>query len=159
MAVYTTAARIILKAGPLAVELRTDDDDADAILTQCCQTATNQVDWYCEKYSQTELAANGWIQDAATVYATMELCKHRLNPIPGELQKEWDEDYLVKLDAIQKGKAVVPRAATSRNPASVTNYAVDLRRPNNQVRVDRSRSTGQAQDYTRPTDQNAPDQR
>lgn len=159
MAVYTTADRIILKAGPMAVDLRTDDDDADSILDQCCQTATNQVDWYCEKYSQTILAANGWIQDAATVYATMELCKHRLNPIPASLQKEWDEDYLVKLNAIQLGKAEVPRAAHSRNPASVTNYHVDLRRPNNQVRVDRSRSTGVAQDYVRPTDVTAPDAR
>ncbi len=156
---YTTSDQIALLAGQMAVDLRTDDDDADGLIDRSIDYASNQIEFYCAKYSTTELAANGWVRDAATFCAVRWLAMRRMNPIPASIEKEWEDTWAVQLGLIQQGKASVPRAATSRNPGSVTNYTTDLRRLNNQVRVDRTRSTGQAQGYTRPTDPSAPDHR
>jgi hypothetical protein len=156
---YTTADQIDRLAGAMAVNLRTDDDDEDTLIDQAIDYASNQVEFYCHKYSVTELAANGWVRDAATIIAVKWLCLRRLNDVPGAIAKEWEEVFLPQLTAIQQGKAMVPRASTSRNPATVTNHATDLRRFNNQIRVDRTRSTGRADGYSRPTDPTAPDQR
>lgn len=159
MAAYTTSAAILALAGQVAVDLRTDDDDQANLLNTAIDYATEQLDWYLAKYSQVQIAASHFAQHAATFIAVKWLCLHRLNSVPASIQKEWTEEWEPKLGLIQQGKAVLPRASTSRNPVSVTNYSVDLRRMNNQIRVDRSRSTGVAQDYKRPTDPNAPDQR
>ena len=156
---YTTADQITLLAGQIAVDLRTDDDDVTGLLTQAIDYASNQVDFYCSKYEPAVLATSNWARDAATFIAVKWLCFHRLNDVPKSIQKEWDDVWAVQLGLIQQGKAEVPRAAHSRNPCSVTNYTVDLRRVNNQVRVDQNRSTGIAQGYRRPTDPTSPDQR
>lgn len=156
---YTSSTRVINLIGQSGVDLRTDDGSQSTYLAEAVAFGTNQVDFYCSRYSETELAASAWAQDAATYAAAMELCTRRLNEVPASIQKMWDEVFLPQLTKVQEGKAQVPRAATSRNPVSVTNYAADLRRLNNQVRVDPSRSTGVADEYTRPKDETAPDQR
>lgn len=156
---YTTSAKIISLVGQTGVDLRTDDATAAALIAEAITFGTNQIDFYCSRYSATELAANAWAQDAATWAAVMYLCMHRLNAVPDSIQKWWDEMFLTQLAKIQDGKATVPRAATARNPVSVTNHATDLRRLNNQIRVDKTRSTGVADNYRRPIDPNAPDHR
>jgi len=156
---YTTEDRISLLVGQLGVDLRTDDDDPSGLLEAAIDYGSNQIEFYCSKYSTTELAANGWVNDAATFAAVMWLCVHRLNEVPNSIQKIWDETWAVQLSLIQQGKAVVPRAATSKNPLGATNYHVDLRRLNNQIRVDKSRSVGKTDGYVRPIDYSAPDQR
>jgi hypothetical protein len=60
---------------------------------------------------------------------------------------------------VRQRKAKAPRLAKSRRPATVSNYHVDQRKFNNQVRVDKSRSTGVAQDYRRVVDDTATDER
>lgn len=156
---YTTPAKIVSLVGQAGVDLRTDDADAAELIDAAAAFGTNQIDYYCSRYSATELAANGWVQDAATWAAVMYLCMRRLNEVPDAIQKWWDEMFLTQLSSIRKGEAIVPRAATARNPVSVTNHATDLRRLNNQIRVDRTRSTGIADNYKRPMDPSAPDQR
>lgn len=155
---YTTADAIEDLIGSLGVELRTDDADEQTLVDQAIEYASGRIDFYCARYAGAELAANRWVEGAATFIAVRWLCFRRLNEVPKSIEKEWEE-RLAELELIQQGKAVVPGAATSRRPVTVTNPHVDLRRPNNQVRVDRTRSTGVAKDYRRPTDPTAPDAR
>jgi hypothetical protein len=156
---YTTAEQVTRLVGQLGVDLRTDDADPDALMGEAIDFASGEIDWYCSRFAGAELAVNRWVGHAAAVIAVRWLCVHRLNEIPASLQKMWEEDLKPKLDLIQQGKAVVPGAAASRRPCTVTNQHVDLRRWNNQVRTDRARSTGVAKDYKRPVDPSAPDQR
>ena len=156
---YTTAEKVTLLAGAIAVDLRTDDDDATDLLIEAVNYATGQVDFYCSRYSAAELAANQWVQDVATFIAVRWLCMHRLNKPPRSIKAEWEDTLKPQLERIQEGKADVPRAAESRRAVTVTTQRVDLRKANNQIVTDRSRSTGAAQGYRRPTDYNAPDQR
>lgn len=156
---YTTAAAVTELAGQLAVDLRTDDTDLDTAVAAAIDFASGEVDFYCSRYAQAELAANRWVANTAAFIAVRWLCLRRLNEVPKAVQAEWEDDLKPKLEAVQQGKASVPRAAATRRPGTVTNYHVDLRRFNNQGRVDRNRSTGQARDYKRPTDPTAPDNR
>lgn len=155
---YTTADAITALAGDLAVDLRADDGDLEALLAAAVDHASGRVDFYCARYAGAELAANRWVAGVATLIALRWLSLRRLNEVPKSVEAEWEERR-AELELIQKGKAVVPNAATSRRPVTVTNPHTDLRRTNNQVRVDRSRSTGVANDYRRPTDPTAPDRR
>lgn len=155
--VYCSAADVVALAGQLAVDLRTDDvPDLDAHLEHAAREGSARVDFYCGRYSQAELAANRWVNGVATFLAVRWLCQHRLNEVPAAIETVWEERK-AELELILQRKAEVPRAARSRRPGTVTNYRVDLGRLNNQVRVDRPRSTGLAKDYRRRTDTGSPD--
>lgn len=156
---YTTADRITTLVGQLGVDLRTDDDTGGGVVTAAIDFASGEIDWYCSRYAASELASNRWIANTATFLAVRWLCMHRLNSVPDSIQKEWEDDLKPKLDLIHEGKAIVPGAAASRRPITVTSQNVDLRRWNNQVRTDPNRSTGVSKDYRRPIDPTAPDQR
>lgn len=149
---YTTAARVVRLAGQLAIDLRTDDADAATLLSAACDFASAQIDFYCGRYAQSELQGSRWVATAADFIAVRWMCFRRLNEVPGSIDKEWTDDLRPQLEQIQQGKASVPGAAASRRPVAVSNYHVDLNLRNKQVRTDRSRSTGVAQGYSRPTD-------
>lgn len=157
---YCAAADVVALAGQMAIDLRADDvPDLDAHLAAAIDFASGRVDLYCAaRYSQAELAANRWVKGVAEFVAVMWLCQHRLNSVPESVAKEWEERK-AELQTILERKAGVPRAARSRRPVTVSNHTVDLQRRNNQVRVDRNRSTGVAEDYKRPTDPYASDER
>jgi hypothetical protein len=156
---YCVAADVIALAGELAVDLRSDDvPDLDAHIDAAISASSSRIDFYCARYSETELAANRWVKGAAALLAVRWICQRRLNDVPASIEAEWEERR-AELQAILDRKAEVPRAARSRRPITVTNSVVDLNRRNNQVRVDRNRSTGVANDYKRPTDPTAPDER
>ncbi len=158
---YCAAADVTALAGEMAVELRTDDlaDPLDDdFITDAIDYASGRIDFYCSRYAQAELAANRWVKGVAVLIALRKLCQRRLNSVPDAVEAEWEERR-AELELVQKGQGQVPGAAASRRALAVTNYTVDLRRRNNQVRVDRSRSTGVAKDYLRPTDPTAPDMR
>lgn len=159
MATYTTAAMIVDVAGQLAVDLRTDDADQPDLLDKAIDYATGQVDFYCSRYPQADLEGSTWVQNVAAFIAIRWLCMHRLNGVPKSVAKEWKEVHEPQLTMILKGEAKVPRIDTTRRAAVVTNYHGDLRRFNNQIRVDPTRSTGVAEGYPRPIDYTAPDQR
>lgn len=156
---YCTADDVIALAGQMAIDLRTDDvPDLDAHMAAAIDWASGRIDFYCGRYAASELAANRWVKGVAEFLTVKWLCTHRLNDVPTAIETEWEERKQ-ELQTILDRKAEVPRAARSRRPITVTGYHVDLRRWNNQIRVDRSRSTGVAKDYKRPTDPTAPDGR
>jgi phage gp36-like protein len=157
---YTTESLIVTRLGQLGVDLRLDDSaDAESDLEQVIDDATWEVDYYLQdRYLQSDASANGWVQAHATAFAVLFLCQRRGNDPPESLVKEC-ERRSKQLENVRKRQAHVPRLAQARRPAVVTGYSVDLRRFNNQVRVDRSKSTGVAKDYRRATDDAAPDQR
>ncbi len=157
---YCAPAGITKVCGQLGVDLRTDDvPDLGAHLDAAVQWASDQIDWYCSRYAQSDLAANTWVTGQAEFLAVYWLCLHRLNDVPKSIENLWLKFIEPKLLAIQQGKATVPRCAASRRPITVTSPVVDNRRFNDQVRVDTTRSTGVAQGYNRPTDPTAPDER
>lgn len=156
---YTSADKIIRLVGQKGVDLRTDDDDAVDLIIEAVGYATGQVDYYCSRYAAADLAASQWVQDVATFIAVRWLCIHRLNRPPKSIQAEWEDTLKPQLERIQEGKAEVPRAAASRRAITVTTQRVDLRKANNQLVTDRTKSTGVAKDYKRSTDHTAPDQR
>lgn len=155
---YTTAAEIDELAGTLAVDLRTDDGTEADLVAEAINYASGRIDFYCARYAQAELAVNQWVKGVATFIALRWLCMRRLNDLPKSIEAEWQERK-AELQMILDRTAEVPRAARSRRPVTVTNHHVDLQKRNNQVRVDRARSTGVADGYVRPTDDTAPDQR
>lgn len=156
---YTDAPAVLAIGGELGVDLRSDDvPNLDDQMTRAIAFATGRVDFYCARYAAADLAASQWVQDVAAFLAVRWLCLHRLNDVPKAIEAEW-EDRQQELELIRVGKASVPRIAVARRPGVATNYKVDLRRFNNQVRVDPARSTGQARGYVRPVDQTAPDQK
>jgi len=158
---YCAADDVEALAGEMGVELRLDDLDAGEDITfldDAIDYASGRIDFYCSRYAGTELAANRWVKGVAVLIALRKLCQRRLNAVPESVELEWEERQK-ELELVRQGKAAVPNAANARRPVAVTNYMIDQRRVNNQVRVDRSRSTGVAKDYRRPTDPTAPDQR
>lgn len=157
---FTTEDLIVSLAGQQAVDLRLDDSvSAAADLSWAIDKATNSVGFYLQnRYSLALAAQVGWVQDAATWEAVRALCQRRLNDVPESVQEEWDE-YKELLKMVLDRTATVPGLANVRRPVAVTNYTTDLRRYNNQDRVDPARSTGIAKGYVRPTDTTAPNDR
>ena len=156
---YSTAAEIEAFAGTWGVDLRTDDVGGVSVVDDAITFAGADFDFFCQgRYLSSDLTAIQWVRNVATAFAVEWLCLRRLNSVPEGLAKQCDR-YREQLALVLEGKAQVPGAARSRRPVTVTNQVVDLRRRNNNVRVDRTRSTGVAQDYVRPSDPTAPDDR
>ena len=156
---YTTAARIIALVGELGVDLRTDDvADIDESLEYAVDAGTTDEDFYLSKYSPADIAVNEWCIQNATWFGVRALCLRRLNEVPEGVAKECERREKL-LQKVLEGKWRAPRLPNSRRPVTVTNSVVILRNANNQVRVDRSRSTGVAHGYVRPVDDSAPDDR
>jgi len=157
---YTTAASLDALAGTLAIDLRGDDAADQAALTAAAVTAgSTKVDFYCQgRWTEAVLAANDYVNQAATAFALEWYCLRRLNDVPASLKAYCDE-FREQLKLVMEGRAVIPRAARARRAITVTNPVVVLRKPNNQVRVDRSRSTGKRDGYAVPYDETAPDAR
>ena len=156
---YTTAKAVTDLVGQLALDLRTDDVEGPEFLDQAIEHGSGEIDFYAQgKYLTSDLASNRWVSNGATAFAVEFLCLRRLNEIPKGV-KEWADQYREKLQGVLEGKWQIPGCSRTRRAVTVTNQHVDLRRPNNQVRTDTTRSTGVAQGYTRPTDPTAPDAR
>jgi hypothetical protein len=156
---YTSEDAIIALAGQLAIDLRTDDvPDLDAHMEAAIDTGTSDLDFYLADYSQAGIADSTWATTHATWFAIRWLCLHRLNDLPESVKLECERREK-QLELVRQRKAKAPRLAKSRRPATVSNYHVDQRKFNNQVRVDKSRSTGVAQDYRRVVDDTATDER
>ena len=154
---YTDSTAIADLVGQLGVDLRTDDGDTATLLAEAIDHGSSEIDFYSQqKYLPTDLAANRWVKQAATAFAVEGLCFRRLNAIP-ENVVAWADRYREKLQGVLEGKWQIPGCSRTRRPVTVTNQRVDLQRPNNQVRTDKTRSTGVANGYTRPTDPTAPD--
>ena len=157
---YTDESRIVSLLGQMGIDLRLDDSvDAASDLSDAIDVGTMDLDYYlADRYAAADIAGSEWCMQQATFFAVRWLCVRRGNGPPAEFEKEMKrrED---QCELIRERKANVPRLAHSRRPGVVTNHKVDLRRWNNQVRTDTTRSTGQAQGYNRPTDNTAPDDR
>ena len=151
---FTTSARILQLAGQLAIDLRSDDTTEAASIAAAVDVGTADADFYLSVYSLAGLAADEWVADCATFFGVRYLCFRRLNELPASIQKECERREK-QLDLVAQGKRRL-RIAKTRRPAVVTNYCDDLRRYNNQIRVDTARSTGVAKNYVRPTDPTAP---
>lgn len=159
MAAYTTYGAVLARLGSVGLELRTDDDDATALVDAAIAYATGEIDFYCQgKYLASDLANNQYVQNAATEFALEEICQHRLNETPNVLADKCKR-YRDQLDLVRQGTTDIPGCPVARRPATVTNYTDDLRRYNNQIRTDTARSTGVRRDYPRSVDTNAPDDR
>lgn len=155
---YTTEARIIAVCGQLAIDLRTDDvPDYATHISDAIDAGTSEADYYYVDYLQSAVADDEFAQQCATWFAVRWLCEHRLNEPSAAVDKECERKEK-KLELIRTRKAKV-RIPKTRRPVVTTAYTMDNRRWNNQVRVDQSRSTGVAKNYTRPTDNSSPDAR
>jgi len=154
---YSTAAEIDLLAGATGVDLRTDDGTEATIVAEAVDYAGGEVD-FAAQGRWSSLDAVQWVRNAATHLALEWLCLRRLNAVPESLAAAC-ERYRQQLMLVAQGKLVIPGAARSRRPVTLSNRHVDLRRFNNTVRTDTTKSTGVTNGYTRPTDPAAPDQR
>lgn len=156
---YTTEELIRSLIGTLGMDLRLDDSpDAANDLQDAIDVGTSDLDFYLSRYAAADIADSVWAQWHATYFAVRFLCERRLNEVPTGLEAAC-ERRMVELTKIQEGKAKAPRMPNTRRPIAVSNYNVDLRKFNNKIRTDRSQSTGVAQDYNRPIDETAADDR
>ncbi|VTT96560.1 : DUF1320 [Gemmataceae bacterium] len=157
MADYSSDTEMQNLAGQVAVDLRTDDAVTATLLQAAIDYAGGEVEFYCQgRFSLLDTVQ--YARNAATAFALEWLCMRRFNAVVEPLTKMCDR-YREQLTKVAEGKFTIPGAARSRRQVTVTNQVVDLRRFNNQVRTDRSRSTGVAKGYVRPVDYNAPDER
>lgn len=158
MADFSSIAEMTNLAGQVAVDLRTDDAAPAAELMQAAiDYAGGEVEFYCQgKFGLLDSVQ--YVRNAATAFALEWLCMRRLNAVTDALTKMCDR-YREQLGKVAEGTFTIPGAARSRRAATVANQAVDLRRFNNQVRTDTTRSTGVAKGFRRVTDGNAPDER
>lgn len=155
---FTDPDRVLDLVGALGIELRQDDvPDADATMDYAVEQGTVDVAFYLSAYDLTLASQNQWVQVNATWFAVKYLCQRRLNDVPKSVADECERREKL-LQLVLERKATAPGLAKSRRGGVVSNYQVDLRRWNNQVRVDKNRSTGVAKDYVRPSD-NSPDNR
>lgn len=156
---YTTEALITRLVGELGLDLRADDDPGatDDFMDDAIDAGTVAVDKYLYEYSVAGIAASRWAQEHATWFAVRRWCQRRLNDVPVSVEKECEERKK-ELELIRTRRSQAPRIAKTRRPAVVTTHTVDLRQYNNQVRVDKTRSSGRAEGYRRP-DSGAPDNR
>ena len=132
---YTSATEIDQLAGTVGVDLRVDDGTEATLVAAAVDYAGGEIDFGCQGRFDS-IDQIDWVRNVATHFALEWLCLRRLNSVSESLAKTCDR-YRDKLELIQIGKAVIPGAARSRRPVSVTNQVVDLRRANNQVRTDR----------------------
>lgn len=154
---YTSADEIESLAGTTGVDLRTDDGTSADFAGEAADYATGEIDFAAQN-RWSSLDTVRWVRNCATHLALEWLCLRRLNSVPESLGKKCDR-YREQLDQVALGKFVIPGAARSRRAVTVSTGSTDLRRWNNQNRVDTTRSTGTATGYTRPTDPTAPDNR
>ena len=153
----TDEAKITSLLGQLGVDLRTDDADyADAIADAVDAGTAELWGFLGARYAAADLADSTWAQWHATWFAIRHLCQRRINDVPESVAKECDRREK-QLALVRDGKAKAPFLPNARRPVAVSGYHVDLNRVNNQVRVDRNRSTGVQKDYRRRTDPGAPD--
>lgn len=157
---FSTPDRVLGLVGRLGLDLRLDDaPDADAELDSVIDEATTDVQFYlATRYADVDIAGNEWANWHATWFAVHHLCLRRLNDTPKSVQEEIKRRS-EQLELVRQGKAAAPGLANARRPVVVTGYTVRLRDVNNQIRVDKSRSTGVAKDYNRVVDDTAPDAR
>ena len=154
---FTSAADITALIGRMGLDLRSDDAEPDDLMDRAVEHGSAEIDWYTQdKYLAADLAESRFVGEAATAFAVEYWCLRRLNDTPKGVT-EYADRYRDKLQLVLEGKAGIPGVARSRRPVTVTNQTTDLRRRNNQIRTDRTRSTGVAKDYVRPIDPTAPD--
>ncbi len=159
---YTTSALITRLLGQLGLDLRDDDATttplADSEMMQdAIDTGTSDVDFYFMDFAQADVADDEFAVQCATFFAVRRWCLRRLNEVPASLAAECERrEKLLELIRTRKART---RIARSRRPGAVTNHVVITRNPNNQIRVDPSRSTGVAKGYKRPVDDTATDNR
>jgi hypothetical protein len=156
---YTTSTEMEALAGELGIDLRSDDADQSDLSDRAVLYAGGRIDFYCQdRYLASDLALSQYVRDAATAFGLQWWAMRRMNSVPESLASMIDQ-YIKELTLVLEKRAGIPRTPTSRRAVVTSNQNVDLRRANNQVRVDRSRSTGVAKGYNRVVDQTAPDQR
>ena len=159
---YTSAEEMEALAGQLAIDLRSDDADDETtqgLIDHATNYAGGRIDFFCQdRFLSTDLAQSQYVRDAATVFALQWYSLRRFNSVAESLALMVDR-YIEELTLVLQKKAVIPGVPHSRRAVVVSNQNVDLRRANNQVRVDKSRSTGVAKGYPRVVDYTAPDQR
>jgi hypothetical protein len=157
MADYTSSDEIVTLAGQTGLGLRTDDAAGADLAAAAVAYATGEVDFYAQgRYSGLDLVQ--YARNAATHFALEWLCLRRMNSVPESLAAAC-ERYRQNLTLVAEGKLRMPGGVASRRPVTVSTPVVDLRRFNDQNRVDTTKSTGAAKNYPRPTDPTAPDQR
>lgn len=147
MIVYTTAEKIQRRMSTIAVDLRLDDLEDQAIeqtaaYDQVIEDASVEVNGYClTTYSAAALAASPWIEKKTRDIAIYFLCLRRLNKAPASVQAEY-EKALADLERVQAGEIRIPDAPQSRATVPVmSNQGVRLD-PVPHTVVDRNRSTG-----------------
>ncbi len=160
MADFTSQDAINRYAGTLGVDLRMDDAaDPTVLYQEAIGYAKGEVLFYGQnRYEEDDLATSQFVENVATAFATEWLCERRLNATPETLFAKC-ERYRQQLQLVLERKAEIPGIPRSRRAVVVTNQNVDLRKANNQIRVDKSRSTGVVTGYPRVVDETAPDQR
>lgn len=156
---FTTESKIVSIVGRLGVDLRLDDaDDTAADMSDVIDEATGEIYFYLQRYALSDIASNNWAQWHATWFAVRALCQRRLNDVPTSVEAEWERREK-QLQMVMEGKVAGPGLQASRRPIAVNGYTMDQRRFNNQVRVDRSKTTGVAKNFIVPVDVKAPDER
>ena len=139
--------------------MRADDADYLTLIEDAIDYAGGEVDQYCQgKYLQSDLSNSQYVNNVATSFALEWFSLRRFNTVSESLSEMCDR-YRDMLEKVLEGRAVLANVPRSRRPVTVTTRVVDLRRFNNQVRTDRTKSTGVAKGYIEPIDPTAPDNR
>lgn len=125
--------------------LADDDEDGNAepnVWNDIIYEATDTVTMYVQRrYTDgSALSLSSWVRRAATVLGAYYLSQRRANP---ERFESAYQRIMNLLEEIWAGKLRIPRLAmSSQQTPALSNYVVDDRYPNNNIRVKSQQSVG-----------------
>lgn len=154
--VYTTYARMLIRAGQVGIDLRTDHDASSTEgVNEAIESASAEAEQYCWMYAPAALENSRtlglWVTDMALYY----LCTFRFNAAPGSAKALYDK-AIEQLERVSREE--MPLAGVQRGKSagpSVTNFVVNQNHPARPIRVVKPTSTGTVDGFRENIDTNA----
>lgn len=151
---YCQKADLELRLSALGVSLRLDDDVT--AVDDVIGDASEWINFYCEgRYEQAQLALSLWIKYRCRDIAILFLCIRRLNAIPKSAQFAYDQ-AIKALEKVQAATMVIPGIEPRKTPGPVLSQPRPVLWPIPHTVIERGRSTGQPEGYSRRDDQYEP---
>lgn len=160
MATYTTIERMNRRMGEDAIREYSDHDgdgvaDGD-VIDDCIEQASAEIDYFCNRYSETGLLASKLIESWATIMACYYAATTRGNPPPTSLEREYLK-IMERLEGISSGSTTLPGVSMSFDfRPTMSNRQVNRWHRTDTIRVTKSNSTNVPSQVPRHIQSNFP---
>lgn len=105
------------------------------VVDDCINQATEEISYYCQRYTPASLATSTLINRWATVLTVYFLCQRRGNDVPTSIVSEV-ERIMTRLEAIDAGHQIPGLALRADLSPGFSNLRIDRRYPFRKQRVE-----------------------